>query len=55
MAVIKAPGVKGRNISEVTSALEARGANVVIDEDFAQVVEEAIKAHREPWNPPSWD
>jgi antitoxin (DNA-binding transcriptional repressor) of toxin-antitoxin stability system len=55
VAVIKAPLVKGRRISEVIAALEASGANAVIDGDFARDVEEAIKAHREPWNPPSWD
>ncbi len=55
VAVIKAPLVTGRKISEVIAALEASGANAVIDEDFARDVEEGIKAHREPWNPPSWD
>ena len=55
VAVIKAPMVKGRNISEVIAALEASGANAVIDEDFARDVEEGIRARREPWNPPSWD
>jgi hypothetical protein len=39
----------------VIATLEASGANAVIDEDFARDVEEGIKAHREPWNPPSWD
>jgi antitoxin (DNA-binding transcriptional repressor) of toxin-antitoxin stability system len=57
VAVIKSPVVssKGRKISEVIAALEAAGANAVIDEDFARDVEEGINAHREPWNPPSWD
>jgi hypothetical protein len=55
VAVIKSPVVKGRKISEVIAALEASGANAVIDEDFARDVEEGVKAHREPWNPPSWD
>jgi antitoxin (DNA-binding transcriptional repressor) of toxin-antitoxin stability system len=55
IAVLKSPHVKGRNISEVIAALEASGANAVIDEDFARDVEEGINAHREPWNPPSWD
>ena len=45
---------KGRKISEVIVALEAGGANAVIDEDFARDVEEGIQARREPWNPPSW-
>ena len=55
VAVIKSPLVKGRKISEVIAALEASGANAVIDEDFARDVEEGIEAHREPWNPPSRD
>ncbi len=55
VAVIKAPFVKGRKISEVIAALEASGANAVIDEDFAKDVEEAISLHREPRNPLSWD
>ena len=55
VAVLKAPQVKGRNISEVIAALEASGARAVMDEDFARDVEEGIKTHRQPWNPPSWD
>ena len=55
VAVIKAPPVKGRKISEVIAAMEASGASAVVDEDFARDVEEAVKLHREPWNPPSWE
>jgi len=55
VAVLKAPLVSGRRISEVIAALDASGANAVIDEDFAGDVEEGIKSHRQPWNPPSWD
>jgi hypothetical protein len=55
VAVLKAPQVKGRLISEVIAALEANGANAVLDEDFARDVEAGINAHREPWNPPSWE
>jgi antitoxin (DNA-binding transcriptional repressor) of toxin-antitoxin stability system len=55
VAVIKAPLIRGRKISEVIAALEASGANAVIDEDFAQDVEDGIKARHQPWNPPSWD
>jgi antitoxin (DNA-binding transcriptional repressor) of toxin-antitoxin stability system len=54
VAVIKAPVVKGRKISEVIAALEASGANAVLDEDFARDVEKGIRAGRQPWNPPSW-
>jgi len=55
VAVIKPSKPAGRPISEVIAALEASGANAVIDEDFARDVEEGIKAYREPWKPPSWD
>ena len=55
VAVLKAPLVRGRRISDVIAALDASGANAVIDEDFARDVEEGIRAHREQRNPPSWD
>lgn len=55
VAVLKAPQVSGRKISDVLEALEAVGASAVIDEDFARDVEDGIKSHREPWHPPSWD
>ena len=55
IAVLKAPEVNGRRISEVIAALEASGANAVLDEDFARDVKEGIQAHRESWNPPSVD
>jgi antitoxin (DNA-binding transcriptional repressor) of toxin-antitoxin stability system len=55
VAVIRPSQPAGRKISEVIAALEASGANAVIDQDFARDVEEGIKARREPWNPPSWD
>ena len=55
IAVLEAPKVKGRLISEALADLKARGSNAVMDDDFARDIEEGIKAHREPWNPPSWD
>lgn len=55
VAVIRTPVRLGRKVSEVLAAMEASGANAVIDEDFARDVEEGIKIHREPWNPPSLD
>ena len=47
--------IKGRNISEVIAAMEASGANAVIDEDFGRDVEEAIQAYRQPWTPTFWE
>ncbi len=52
---VEVPQVKGRRISEVIAALQANGANAVLDEDFARDVEAGINAHREPWKPPSWE
>ena len=55
VAVIKPTKPEGRMISEVIADLEARGSHAVIDDEFAHDIEEGIKAHRQPWNPPSWD
>lgn len=55
VAVLKPSEARGRKISEVIAALEASGANAVVDEDFARDVEAGINSHREPWNPPSWE
>jgi hypothetical protein len=48
VAVIKAPVIKGRKISDVIAALEASGAHAVLDEDPAVDVEEGIRARRQP-------
>lgn len=56
VAVIKpSKPIAGRMISEVIADLKARGSSVVMDDDFAQDVADAIKANRQPWNPPSWE
>lgn len=55
VAVLKAPEVTGRKLSEIIAALEASGANALVDEDFARDVEEGVKAYREPWDPASAD
>jgi len=55
VAVIRPPVPAGRMISEVVADLRARGSSAVMDEDFARDIEEGIRAHREPWNPPSWE
>jgi antitoxin (DNA-binding transcriptional repressor) of toxin-antitoxin stability system len=55
VAFIKPSKPEGRMISEVIDDLKRRGSNAMIDDDFARDIEEGIKAHRQPWNPPSWD
>ena len=55
VAVIKPLQPAGRLISEVIADLKARGSNTVLDDSFACDIEEGVKAHRQPWNPPSWE
>lgn len=55
VAVMKQLQPAGRMISEVIADLKARGSDAVMDDDFARDIEEGIKAHRQPWNPPSWE
>jgi len=55
VAVIKPTRPAGRMISEVIADLKARGSAAMMDDDFARDIEEGIKAHGQPWHPPSWD
>lgn len=55
VAVIKPSKPAGRMISEVIADLKTRGSDATMDDDFARDIEEGIKAHRQPWNPPSWE
>jgi len=55
VALIKPSGAEGRMISEVIAELKARGSDAVMDDDFANAIEEGMKVSRQPWNPPSWD
>jgi antitoxin (DNA-binding transcriptional repressor) of toxin-antitoxin stability system len=59
VAIIRTPQGPGRSIDEcivLAKAYETRlGFAPVPDAEFAQDVQSAIDAHREPLNPPSWD
>ena len=55
VAVMRQLQPAGRMISEVIADLKARGSDATMDDDFARDIEEGIKAHRQPWNPPSWE
>jgi antitoxin (DNA-binding transcriptional repressor) of toxin-antitoxin stability system len=55
VAVIKPSKPAGRMISDVIADLKARGSDAVMDDNFARDIEEGIKAHRQLWNPPSWE
>jgi antitoxin (DNA-binding transcriptional repressor) of toxin-antitoxin stability system len=49
------PAGPGRLLSEIIAAAESRGSSALLDGDFASDVQEAVAAHREPLDPPSWD
>ncbi len=59
VALIKRPHGPGRKISECIALAKAYeqklGYAPVPDPDFANDVQAAIDAHREPLDPPSWD
>jgi antitoxin (DNA-binding transcriptional repressor) of toxin-antitoxin stability system len=55
IAVLKSAPRTRRLISECIAIAKARGTKATVDEGFAKDVEEAIRSHQEPWNPPFWD
>ena len=59
VAVIKTPHGPGRSIDECVALAkqyeERLGYAPVPDPDFAEDVQAAIDAHREPLDPPAWD
>lgn len=48
----------GRTLSEAVALAkqreEERGFAITLDPDFAEAVEDVVRA-RKPWNPPAWD
>ena len=54
VAVIRPAEPVRRRISECIALMPA-GSTATIDSDFAEDVEAAVAAHREPLEPPSWD
>jgi antitoxin (DNA-binding transcriptional repressor) of toxin-antitoxin stability system len=55
VAVIHAPLLKGRLLSECIALAEARGTTAIPDEGFMKDVAEGIAERSKPWNPPSWE
>jgi len=45
----------GLLLSELIAAAEARGSSALLDGSFAGDLEEVIRSHPEPLNPPAWD
>ncbi len=42
-------------LSESLKILRERGSTVTLDGEFGRDLEEVIRSHREPLNPPAWD
>jgi antitoxin (DNA-binding transcriptional repressor) of toxin-antitoxin stability system len=55
VAVLKPSKPAGRMISEIVADLKARGSDAVMDDDFANDIEEGLRTQRQPWTPPSWE
>jgi antitoxin (DNA-binding transcriptional repressor) of toxin-antitoxin stability system len=55
VVVLKPSQPAGRPISDIVADLKARGSASTMDDDFANDIEEGVKAQREPWEPPSWE
>ncbi len=55
VAILRPVPRTGRLISECIARAKARGSKATLDEGFAADVEEAVRSHQEPWDPPSWD
>lgn len=53
VAMVPTPVPPRRSIAECI-ALLPEGSTAIMDEAFARDVSEAVEAHREPLNPPSW-
>jgi antitoxin (DNA-binding transcriptional repressor) of toxin-antitoxin stability system len=54
VAVMRAPAPERRTLSECIAML-SEGSTATIDENFANDVEAAIAAHREPIDASAWD
>ncbi len=55
VAVIRAPILKGRPLSECVALAEARGTTAIPEEGFMRDVAEGIAERSKPWIPPPWE
>lgn len=55
VAILKSWPRTGRPITECIALAKAGASGSVMDDEFARDVEEAVRSHNGPWNPPSWD
>ena len=51
VAVMRAPTVEGRLLSECIAIAEARMSNATLDDGFMEGVEEGIRLRSKTWNP----
>ena len=55
LAVLSAPPVRGRLLSECIALAKARGTSAIPDEGFMQDIADGITERSKPWTPPSWE
>ena len=53
--LVPAEAPRPRLLSESLRILRERGSTVTLDGDFGHDLEEIIRSHDEPLNPPAWD
>ena len=55
VAVVRPAEPYVRLLSESLRLAKEHGSTATLDGDFARDLEEVVKSHREPLNPPAWD
>lgn len=55
VAIVRPAEPQVRLLSESLRLAKEHASGATLDEDFPRDLEAAIKSHREPLNPPSWD
>lgn len=55
IAVLRAAEPPVRLLSESLRLARKHGSTATLDADFAKDLEAAVKSHREPLSPPTWD
>jgi prevent-host-death family protein len=55
VAVVRPAEPHVRRLSESLRLAKESASSITLDEGFAHDLEDVLKSHREPLNPPAWD
>jgi len=53
--LLPADAPRPRLLSESLKILKERGSTATLDGEFGSDLDETVRSHREPLNPPAWD